>query len=214
MENQKKPKWEIGIAISKGKQSVSLVETYATDLETRLQPDEANQHKANVAELEARQSGQSETLIAQKSKTLGQDEAIDELHTNIINIRSIVKSVNPSGEISKAYGVGEKISKTVAGVTAAANVIVTAYQDNTEWSNNAGIIESDIEEMSTLKETLEQADNIQETSKFVRKSKTMNKNVLQRTVEDEITKISALGVLQFQKKDPAVATLFADLIPG
>jgi hypothetical protein len=214
MENQKKPKWEIGITISKGKQSVSLVGTYESDLQTRLQPDEANQHKANVAELEVRQSGQSETLVTQKSKTLGQDEAIDVLHASIINIRNIVKSVNPPGEISKAYGVGEKIIKTVVGVTAAANMVLTAYQANTGWSNNTGIIESDMEEISALKETLGQADDVQETSKFLRKSKTMGKNVLQRAVEDEVTKISALGILEFQKKDPAVATLFAGLIPG
>jgi hypothetical protein len=42
----------------------------------------------------------------------------------------------------------------------------------------------------------------------------MDKNTLQRAVEDEITKISAMGILEFQRKDPSVSRLFADLIPG
>ncbi len=214
MENERKPKWEIGVTILKGKQSVSLLETYLEELQPRLQPDEAAQHKANVTELEARHSGQAETLTEQKSKTRGQNEAIVDLRETVVNVRSIVKSSGASGEISKAYGVGEKINSTVSSVTAAANIIITAYGSYGEWSTGAGILESDITEIETLKQELEQANDIQETSKFIRKAGTMSKNVLQRTVEDEITKISALGNFVFAKSNPAVAVLFKELIPG
>lgn len=214
MENEKRTKWEIGVAISKGKQSVSLLETYLKAVEPRLKPDEAVQHRANVAELEKRRSGQPEALVEQKSKTVGQDSAITELHDCVISIRNIVKSSNAPAAISKAYGVGEKVPPTVSGIMAASNMIVNAYNANAEWSNNAGIIEADMEEMATLQEVLGTADSVQESSKFTRKSKTMDKNTLQRAVEDEVTKISAVGVHVFAKKDPAVAALFAGLIPG
>ncbi len=49
---------------------------------------------------------------------------------------------------------------------------------------------------------------------FTRKSKTMDKNILQRAVEDEVSKISALGQHVFLNKDAAVAKLFEDLIPS
>jgi hypothetical protein len=214
MENEKKPKWKTGVTILKGKQSVSLLETYQVELQPRLQPDEAAQHKANVTELEARHSGQSETITAQKSKTLGQNEAIGDLRQTVVNVRSIVKSSDASGEIAKAYGVGEKINGIVSSVTAAANMVIAAYGSYGEWSTGAGILESDIAEIETLKQELEEANDIQETSKFTRKSGTMSKNVLQRTVEDEITKISALGNFVFAKSNPAVAVLFKELIPG
>jgi hypothetical protein len=214
MESNKKPKWETGVAIIKGKQSISLLETYQVELQPRLQPDEAAQHKANVTDLEARHSGQSEALTEQKSKTRGQNEAIGDLRQIVVNIRDIVKSSGASGEISKAYGVGEKINGTVSSVTAAANMVITAYGTYGEWSTGTGILESDITEIETMKQELEQANDIQESSKFTRKAGTMSKNVLQRTVEDEITKISALGNFVFAKSNPAVAVLFKELIPG
>lgn len=214
MNSTPKPKWDIGVAISKGTQSVTLLGIYKSNLEPRLKPDESAQHQANVVELAKRRSGQPEAIVDQKSKTMGQDDAIRELHGCVIHLRNIVKSSNPTAEIAKAYGVGESVTHSVSGVVAASNMVVTAYNENTEWSNNAGIIEADMEEVATLQEALGTADTEQESSKFTRKSKTMDKNVLQRAVEDEVTKIAALGTHVFIKKDPAVAALFADLIPS
>jgi hypothetical protein len=214
METEKRTKWDIGVAIDKGNQSVALVEKYQTDIVSRLQPDELAQHKANIKEVEARRAGQKETLVAQKSKTLGQDEAISILYTTIASIRNIVKSSSPNAEILKAYGVGEKTSKTVTSVTASGNMVITAYNSFTAWSNLAGIIEADIVEIQALTAQLSTVDVAQESSKFTRKSKTMDKNQLQRAVEDEVTKLSALGVHVFHAKDPAISALFAGLSPS
>ena len=214
MSTDKKPKWELGATIQKGKQATNLADKYETELQPRLQADELPQFKANVNELESRQAGQSENLVTQKSKTLGQDELLDSLHGTVISIRNIVKSASPLPEVSKAYGVGERIYKTVSSMMSASNMILVAYQEYTAWSHQAGIIEADMTEITGLQEQLETADNIQETSKFTRKSATLDKNMLQRAVEDEITKLAALGMHVFGKTDPAAAQLFADLIPG
>ena len=214
MTEAKRPKWDISIAILKGKQAVSLAKTYETDLQPRLQVDELGQFESNVTELEVRRSGQSEQLVTQKSKTLGQDEVMADLHQTIISIRNIVKSAGPTSEVSQAFGVGEKITNSVDSVVAASNMILSAYQANAEWSAQAGIIEADMTEITGLLEQLETADDIQETSKFTRKSATMDKNTLQRAVEEEITRLSVLGIRVFEKSDPATAKLFADLIPG
>ena len=210
----KRPKWDIGVAIAKGKESLSLLQTYSADLQPRLKPDEAEQLRANVAELEINRSGQPEMLVDQKSKTEGQNEAIDELLLTISGLRRLVRSNNPPAEILKSFGVGEQIIKTVSSINTAANLVINAYNNHSAWCADAGIIEADIEEIDALKERLKSADDTQETSKFTRKSRTLDKNTLQRTVEDEVTKISALGIHIFQRKDPAVANLFAGLIPG
>ena len=60
---------------------------------------------------------------------------------------------------------------------------------------------------------LDNADDVQEISKFQRKASTMDKNTLQRRVEDLVTKISVIGIRVFRKKDPAVVPLFEGLIP-
>jgi len=215
MENEKKPKWDIASAVEKGNQSVSLVETYAAEIVPRLQPDEMAQHRANIQELNNRRAGQKENLVNQKSKTLGQDEAIAALYSMIMSLRSVVKSNNTvTAEILKAFGVGEKASQTVSGVTAAANIVISAYKANTAWCNLAGIIEADITEIQELSARVDQAESAQGVSMYTKKSKTMDKNTLQRAIEDEVTKLSALGIHALMKKNPAAAALFEGLIPS
>jgi hypothetical protein len=215
MENDKRPKWDIASTIEKGNQSVSLVETYAADIVPRLQPDEMAQLRANLQELSNRRAGQTENMVSQKSKTLGQDEAIAALYNTLMSIRGIVKgNVTATAEIVKAYGVGERNSQTVSGVTAGANIVISAYKAYTAWSNQAGIIEADITEIQELSARVNQAETAQGETMFVKKSQTMDKNTLQRAIEDEITKLSALGIHVLKTKNPAAAALFAGLIPG
>ena len=215
MTNDKKPKWEIGATISAGNNAYTTAIKYRTDLEPRLQPDELEQFKANNTELEARRSGQTEHLVGQKSKTLSQGDIIIVLRNTVVSIRNIVKNNSTvTSDILKAFGVGEKINSTINSVVAGGNIVVSAYKENTAWSNSAGIIETDIAEISHLVARLTKAEELQGNAMFIRKSKTMDKNILQRAVEDEVSKISALGQHVFLNKDAAVAKLFEDLIPS
>lgn len=215
MSNEKRPKWEIGATISAGNNAYALAMNYRNDLEPRLQPDELEQFKANIAELDARRSGQTENLVEQKSKTLGQDEQAAKLRSTVVSIRNIVKNNGAaSPDILKAFGVGERITSAISNVVAGGNIIVSAYNTYTDWSNSAGIIEADITEITNLVSQLVKAEAVQGNAMFTRKSKTMDKNVLQRAVEDEVSKISALGQHIFHNRDAAVARLFEDLIPA
>jgi len=214
MLNERKTKWEIGATISAGKNAYALALIHRTEIEPRLQPDELEELKSNTAELEARRSGQTERLVDQKSKTIGQGEIISMLHDSIVDLRRVVKysgSVTP--DILKSYGVGEKLNNNISSMVAGANIIISAYKQFTAWSNSVGIIEVDITEMSDIIAKLSQAEEVQDNAMFTRKSKTLDKNVLQRTVEDEVSKISALGQYVFRSKDAAVVKLFEDLIP-
>jgi hypothetical protein len=214
MNAEKKPKWDIGVTISRGKQAESLVLKYEDALSVRMQPDEFITFQTDLTELAARQAGQKEQLVSQKSKTEGQNEQIERLHETVISIRRLVRSAGPGPEISEAFGIGVEMSKTVSSVVAASNIVVTAYNANKEWSNKAGIIDADIDEITALQTALGAADDVQEGSKLTRKAATMDKNTLQRAVEDEITRLSALGIRVFEKSDPAIAQLFEDLIPN
>jgi hypothetical protein len=215
MISEKRPKWDSSVAVIKGKQSNELVSKYQNEIQGRFQPDDLPQHKANVVELETRLSGQKENLVDQKSKTLGQNEAMNILHSQVIGIRGIVKSCNPAAEIAKSFGVGEKINDSKTSVISSAKIVMAGYSKNQEWCNTtAGILEDDIVEMNDLVNSINGKDDTQETSKFVRKSRTMDKNTLQRTIEDMVTRISAIGIHVFRLSNPEVANLFAGLIPS
>lgn len=213
MEETKGPKWYANEAINSGKASLRLLELYGTELQPRLKTDEQQQHKANVEELEARVPGQKQTLVTQKSSTQGQEEAIGELNRAIVDIRNIVRNAKASKEILIAFGITDKIVHTVSGVTAAGNIILDAYKKYGPWCKDAGILESDITEITTLTKALGTVEKVQDDSMFVRKAKTMDKNALQREVEDEVSRLSALGAKQFSK-NPTVRKQFEDLIPS
>ena len=133
---------------------------------------------------------------------------------DVMDIRDTVKGVSDDTGILKSFGIGEKIQKNVSSVTAAGNMVLQGYADHTEWANNeAGILDEDIEIINADVLALSTADTVQEGSKFQRKASTMDKNTLQRRVEDLVTKISVIGIRVFRKKDPAVVALFEGLIP-
>lgn len=214
MSELKNPKWDKSDAVTKGKQSLTLLETYKAELSPRFPEAEQAQHTANVGEFEKRIPGQATALSEQKSTTAAQNETIKTIGKRVGNIRNIVMGTNASQEIKKAFGVGSKYSLTVMGVSGAVNTIVNAYNQYTAWSNGAGIIAKDITELTALEASLYSADNKQGESIYARKAATMDKNTLQRAVEDGVTKISALGIQEFELTNPAVAKMFADLIPS
>lgn len=208
-----KPKWTISEATTYGTEAVTLAVKY-TEMGKRLKPNEIDELRSNVALLKNESMpGQQEKLTDQKSKTKSTDQLREELHTSVIDVRDIVKAAKAPGNILTAFGVGQSISKSVSGAIAAGKIILDAYDANKEWANNAGVIDEDTDEIGSLINALNGADDIQENAKIVRQGTTTDKDALQRRVEDLITKVSALGAKEYRKKNPAVAKLFEDLIP-
>lgn len=214
MADIKRPKWDGGVAVSKGKQAISLFDAYQAELSIRLLPNEVLQFKADIPVLELKLAGKVTVLSVQKASTSAQDIIIKNINKRVVGLRDIIRSSNPNSEISNAFGLSTKITSTILGVVGPADTIVLAYPQYRDWCIGAGILEKDIEELTTLTNSLFSADNVQENSIFTRKAATMNVNTLHRAVEDKITKISALGVHEFELTNPPVAKLFADLIPA
>ena len=214
MNNSKSPKWEIGKTIYAGNQTFALANKYKSDIEGRLKPGEIEELGNKVSELERKRAGQSESLTSQKSRTHDQDSTVDALHLDVIDIHNSVKAVTDNAGILKAFGIGENTYKTVSSITAAGNMVFKGYAEHKEWTNNeAGILDEDMEIIQADVLALNKADNVQEKSKFQRKASTMDKNTLQRSFEDLITKISVIDIRIFRRKDPAVVPLFEGLIP-
>ena len=93
-------------------------------------------------------------------------------------------------------------------------MVVIVFNKYSDWATNeAGILEEDIQEIQEYNAALTEADDTQELAKFKRKANTLDVNTLQIKVEDMITKASTLGVKEFHKTDPDAAKLFKDLIP-
>jgi hypothetical protein len=70
MTNPKRPKWDIFNVIESGSDAHSLAIKHKDELSNRITDEELTGLKTNIINLKSTQSGGSETLINQKSKTL------------------------------------------------------------------------------------------------------------------------------------------------
>lgn len=211
------PKWTTEEAVDKGKQGIELLTKYRSDIENRFKPGEIETLQSSVLELESSgKAGQSEALVNQKAQTLNKGEIASELLEEIMAVRSLVKAVNAPSDILMMFGVGVSVSaNSQSQLIAAANLVISGYNQHREWAQKeAGILEDDIVEIQGLHDQLSGSDDTLEKKKFARRAKTVDKNTLQRTVEDLITKTSAIGVKVFRKKNKAIVPLFEALIPG
>lgn len=214
MQVNTRPKWDIAATEQASTRAYELVTKYRSDIEPRLQPNTIDQLQEDMKELINRHSGQTESLTKQKSSTQDKNQSIRDLHNTIISIHDMVKAGNPDKDILQAFGVGTDIyirskSDNIAG----ANLIVDAYNNNKDWANSVGIIDNDIEELSTLLTDVDESQTSQGKAIFTRTAQTLDKNNLQRKVEDTVTQLSAIGAHVF-RKDPGTAQLFKNLIPG
>ena len=210
------PKWDISATLYSGQQGIELTEKYPGNLAARFKPDAFDQFKVDLAQLREYHTGQVETLNVQKTQTKGKDETAQLEHKKISKIRNMIKASTNDPQILQGFGIGTEIkSNSENSVIAAANLIINGFETFSDWAKTeAGILDTDIEELRELNTRLAGADELQGKAIAGRKANTVDRDALQRAVEDHITKLSAAGDLEYCISNPAVAKLFRDLIPS
>ena len=211
------PKWSIGDVSAKGHQASGLLKQYQAELQNRIKAEEVAELENGLRDLESSRAGQKGNLQGQKSATKSKEAVTQELHTEIIDIREMVKAApGAKQEILKAFGVGISTHfKSQPKTISAANMIITGYNKYSEWAqNSARILEEDVIKIETLRDQLIDSDKSQENVKLFRKLGTVDKNALQIRLEQLITMVSAIGVKVFRSDKPALVPLFQALIPG
>jgi hypothetical protein len=214
---QNGPKWSTDEAVDRGKQAVKLTQAYRTDMENRFKPGEIELLEKNLKDLElSGKPGQVQTLNVQKAQKKTKEDIATELQENVMSIRGMVKAVPDSSDKQQGFGIGTPANKNnLPQLVAAAGMIINCFNQNREWAmTEAGILEEDIEEIEAIRDQLTNADSTLSDKKVERKVKTADKNTLQRKVEELITKVSAIGITVFRKKNKALVPLFEALIPG
>jgi len=215
MKNSKQPKWELAATIHAARNTHALATKHLSSLNGRIAQPELDDLETKTDQLETIRVSISETLVNQKSKTLGQKQAVKALHKTVSAIRNIVKKdKTATPEIAKAYGVGEPMTKSVSNIQAAANIVLKAYEAFADWSHAAGIIDADRDTITSLLDRLDELAGKKDDAMSNRKNTTFDKNIVQREVEDEVSRISAIGVHVYINEDAAVAQQFEELIPS
>jgi hypothetical protein len=151
----------------------------------------------------------------QKSKTSGQGQHYNDLRKMITRIRDVVyHSPKVTGEISKAYGIGEPYPSSIPKAIAMARVITEAYAAFKSWSNQNGIIDADMETLHNQVDLVKLAEKAQGDAMEERINLTQEFLKLQCQIESVVTTISKRGILAFQNTNPELAAKFKALIPS
>jgi len=201
----------------KGHQACGLYNQYQSDLQSRMRAEEIAELDNGLRTLESRRAGQKGNLQGQKSATKSKEAITEELHTEVIDLREMIKAApGVKQEILKAFGIGTRTHSNSQPLTiAGANLIISGYNKYSEWAQkDAKILEEDVAKVEELRNQLIDADKIQENVKLIRKLGTVSKNTLQSRLEQLVTMISAVGIKVFRSSKPELVPLFEALIPG
>jgi hypothetical protein len=215
MDKKITTKWYSSDALDAAEEVYKLSTVNIEGLTGRLTQEELNNLQTNFKLFEGMFPKKKIIMVDQKSKTSGQGEQVDELRKMIANIRDMVRNAKTvTDEIAKAYDVGESYASSIVKAVAAGEVAINAYARFTTWSNKIGIIDTDIENVRNQIDLIKLAEKAQDTAIGTRKGNTLDFKKLQRSIEDEVTRISKMGVLAFRKKDSILASQFANIIPS
>lgn len=214
--NSVNPRWKIERTLDHGKAAWELYTKHQPDLEKRLKPGQAQTLKSGLELLGDAKAGQTEVLTIQKTKTQTKEKILADLFDSVGDLKTMIRNATNDHGILKAFGIGETVnSNSISSVQAATNTFITAYNDNTQWAQaETGILQEDIARLESLETDLENSSSNQGAAKMNRKVKTVDKNTLQRQVEDITARISGAGVLTYRFSRPELVPLFEALVPS
>ncbi len=215
MADDKRPKWDAGVAQRAGLKAAALAVPHREVLDKRLEPGVID---GLVADNDAFRDAKSSTPAARSDKegaTLTQNQAAQKGADLVILMRTSARLVKPNDKaLHKKLGVGKKVDPgKVSSVEGALETILKANVKNATRMRHAGILPEDIERATTYKDALSGADKDQEGKKVFSKGTTSTRDEIQMRVEAAVGKIAGVAGLAFID-NKALAKQFAALIPG
>ena len=130
------------------------------------------------------------------------------------SIRKGVARKTTSETVRKAFGVGQRVTRTsVASVAGAVATVLKAFDDHKDVLPGLGILAKDVEAGKTYYTNLKAADTVQEGSKTEATTSTTSRNDAQRQVEQAIDALVGAAEVEFAS-ETEVRDQFRSLVPG
>ena len=214
MTKSSRPRWEIQRAVAYGKEAQTLGQQCLKELEPRLGAGLMEGFSADLAQLEAMETGRPAKVDEVKGLTGSQRDIAEKAAAWASSIREAVKRRSDGDGLRKAVGVGRAIATNrVKPVATAIQTILAAAAERPDELRACGILESDLTRGRALLTSLGGASAVQDQGLIAKKDMTAAKNKIQLRVEAAIQAIATAGALQYHDADPALAQRFRGLIP-
>lgn len=189
-----------------------LIEKYFDRLKERISEGEMHSFVSEGNAFIRLITRRQRSMNSQKEATLIVGATVNTMNDLCVKIRKIVRGSTRKGdEIRNAFTVDTTLENSMISKVQISGLIVEAYDKYKEWANSRGIIDQDINVLREGLNTVEESKMKQEEKKLARRLETAEKNTMQVALEKELSHISNMGKLVFEKDDPRIAKLFADL---
>ncbi len=197
-----------------GQHAMELARRDKARLEPRLSAGVIDGLAEDLELLDALIDDQKTAQAVRRGATRNQENAAERLAARIRTIRETARFAKLGKEVQAALGVGKSMQiAVVRTVTSAAEMVLSAYRLHTDALREAGVLPADIEEIRKLRDSLVQADEVQERQKITAREKTILRNQLLERVETALGRLAAAAALAFPD-DPARVQAYRELTRG
>ncbi|MBU1411628.1 hypothetical protein KKC22_08940 [Myxococcota bacterium] len=179
-------------------QLLELAEKDRAELEPRLPGGALSGLREDTNVLQDEAPGAQAARQLKKAATATQDAVAATLYALVQGIRAACRSAGLEPDVLRAVGVGRRLQGTVVKSLVDAAVLVDqAYREFPDALRSAGVLPTDIERVTALRDRLQSVDAAQEQQKVTSKEKTAARNRAQQRVQATIGKILSAAELAF-----------------
>ena len=170
--------------------------------------------------VEARNALKTTELAQQKAvknagdKTAIQNAVMQEVTELLKSVRNAAKSAFGKDErILKQFKIGEKIPGTVKKLSTTCEYMVTVVEDKKTDLLKSGLVQADLDSLTSAKERLESSDAEQELAKKQQESATLVRDKAAKLMKEKLDSLRNFVAAAFAKK-PEIAVQFKPIPKG
>lgn len=170
--------------------------------------------------VEARNALKSSEVAQQKAvktaedKTAIQNAVMQEVTELLKSVRNAAKSAFGKDErILKQFKIGEKIPGTVKKLSTTCEYMVTVVEDKKTDLLQSGLVQADLDNLTSAKERLESSDAEQERAKKLQESATIVRDKAAEVMKAKLDSLRNFVAAAFAKK-PEIAVQFKPIPKG
>lgn len=190
-----------------------LITKDRTKLEARLEAGVIDGMKADLTVTKAESTAAVLARQFKSAATLSQDELAATIRVLVQAVRNGCKEKRLAPAVLTKVGVGKAINvKSVKSVTDAADSVVKCYQEHTDELRRAGVLPSDIDRITALRDRLAVTDTDQEHQKTTSKDQTKARNEAHKRLVTAMAAIIGAAELAFAT-EPERLEMYRALCP-
>lgn len=164
--------------------------------------------------LKTSEVAQQKAVKTAEDKTAIQNAVMQEVTELLKSVRNAAKSAfGNDTRVLKQFKIGEKIPGTVKKLSTTCEYMLTVVEDKKTDLLKSGLVQADLDNLTTAKERLESSDAEQELAKKQQESATLIRDKAAKVMKEKLDSLRNFVAAAFVKK-PEIAVQFKPIPKG